>query len=344
MKKSRLLGAVCASVFTFSLVTSADAALFSRLDGLAYYDDQLDITWTRDAQINLGDSWVNQVAWEGSLTIGGVCGWRLPSMDVNGDRTIVDCSAVTQAACKDNESGHLFFYGEGTTLGSGITDASQGPFDNVSSSGYWTGTESATDPDNVVWKFTFASTPVTVRQFEIPKGQSGQAWAVHSGDVGAVPVAFIEMDINPNDKKLTKDTETGLLWLDLTETTDLSVNDIANGVGNTWYQDFRYATREVFEQLATNAFAQCGDPTDTVFDFMKMVGLTETTDNGSVKTWRSIGFTDPFAGDPSLAGRDQFRRRVSTFVPLSVTVTIDEDHHTATFDNRTDVIGHYLVK
>lgn len=51
-------------------------------DFQAYYDDQLDVTWTADANINGLDIWDNQVAWANSLNIDGVTGWRLPNMDV----------------------------------------------------------------------------------------------------------------------------------------------------------------------------------------------------------------------------------------------------------------------
>jgi len=40
--------------------------------------------------------------------------------------------------------------------------------------------------------------------------------------------------LNPGDSLLTRDTATGLDWLDLTATTNLSVNDILGGVSNDW--------------------------------------------------------------------------------------------------------------
>ena len=96
-------------VFTF-ITLPADAAFIGRLEtspggGVfrAYYDDQLDITWTADANINSFDTSSNQVAWAAGFTIDGIGGWRLPNMDINGDGTIVQCSSGTQAACKDNE-------------------------------------------------------------------------------------------------------------------------------------------------------------------------------------------------------------------------------------------------
>ena len=99
-------------------------------------------------------------------------------MDVNGDNVIVSCS-TDQAACKDNELGHLFNYGAGTVFGSGIASTSPGPFSNVQSNFYWSGTEFAANPSSSAWIF-------------FPGGQFESfdrlAWAVHSGNVSAVPI------------------------------------------------------------------------------------------------------------------------------------------------------------
>jgi hypothetical protein len=64
MKKSRLLGAVCACIFSLGLVTTANASLVSRLGGAAAYDDVQDITWVTDAALSGGiDTQGNQIAW-----------------------------------------------------------------------------------------------------------------------------------------------------------------------------------------------------------------------------------------------------------------------------------------
>ena len=128
MKHSIIHGALGALLSTF-ITASAHAALVGVLpatvggtDYQAYYDDQLDISWRADANINSNDTWDNQVAWAAGLNIDGVTGWRLPNMDVNGDGTVVICT-VDQAACMDNEYGHLFNYGAGSGFGGGITSS-----------------------------------------------------------------------------------------------------------------------------------------------------------------------------------------------------------------------------
>jgi hypothetical protein len=175
----KLLAFTCLTCLTLSI--GANAALTSVLGGQAYYDDQLDITWTANANINSGATWDNQVAWAAGLDIDGVTGWRLPSIDVNGDNVIVPCT-TDQTACKDNEYGHLFNYGAGTVFGSGITPSTPSPFSNVQSGLYWSSTES-TLPDTA-WGFFFNSG----FQFEGDKAIEVFAWAVHPGNVSEVPI------------------------------------------------------------------------------------------------------------------------------------------------------------
>jgi hypothetical protein len=177
------------AAMTLLFAGSASAALFGVLpatplgtDWLAFYDDQLDITWTADANINGSDTWGNQVSWAATLTVGGVGGWRLPNMDVDGDNNIVICSSGAQAACMDNEYGHLFYYGEGTTSGSGITNTTPGPFSNVGPFRYWSGTQSA-DEITEAWVHTFNFGG----SVENVKTNPDPAWAVHDGRA-VVPV------------------------------------------------------------------------------------------------------------------------------------------------------------
>ena len=182
MKKSRVLGAGCAVIF--SLITiSSHASLVSRLGGQAYYDDVLNITWMADANINGAEFWDTQTAWAAGLDINGITGWRLPSVDVNGDTTIIDCSTSTQAECMDNEYGHLFYYGSDIIKGNGNEvdpNNSTTPFSNVQSDWYWSSTLTGSFP----YFFDFTDGSFTIAS----KNTNIAAWAVYDGDVGAVPV------------------------------------------------------------------------------------------------------------------------------------------------------------
>ncbi len=151
-------------------------------DYQAWYDDELDITWAANANINGSAAWDDQVAWVTGLDIGGVTGWRLASMDVNGDGNILDCRTTTRLDCMDNEYGYLYYYGAGTVFGAGITSVNPGPFSNVQPGVYWSGTGLAGTP-SAAWVFVFSNGS----QGALAKKVGYSAWAVHAGNVGAVP-------------------------------------------------------------------------------------------------------------------------------------------------------------
>lgn len=182
--KSILLGAACASLI--AVVSQTAQAVTLPLEGRletapgsgvfqAYYDPNLDITWAADANINSFDTWDNQVAWTSGLTLGGVTGWRLPSADVNGDGTVINCSGGGVTGCADNEMGFLYWE-------EGVKWTTPAPFSNVQF-GYWSGTAFAPNPASA-WYLNFNGGGL----FEFSKSNNIFAWAVRSGDVSAVPV------------------------------------------------------------------------------------------------------------------------------------------------------------
>jgi hypothetical protein len=182
MKKSHLLGAVCAVLF--SLITvSANAALVSRLGGAAAYDTVLDITWTTNANIHGQATWDNQVAWAAGFSLGGFDDWRLASMDVNGDTAVVDCSGATELACRDDELGYMFYHNMGGSYGDDKTgdQTVDGVLLTDVQSGYWSGTESA--PHRAYLFFFYIGHVI-----DGGKSDNRPGWAVRAGDVGAVPV------------------------------------------------------------------------------------------------------------------------------------------------------------
>lgn len=178
------LGNTCAGLVLALASFSVSATLIGRLETTpgsgvyqAYYDTDQDITWTTDANINGIDGIANHQSWVASLNIGGVTGWRLPTMDINGDGFAVNCSAETQANCLDNELGYLAVYGSP----SGISPGAPGPFTNIATTGgYWSTSQSPTNSD--YWAYNFSSGSNIILLSEA----SGIAWAVHDGDVGAL--------------------------------------------------------------------------------------------------------------------------------------------------------------
>lgn len=144
-------------------------------DFQAFYSPVMDLTWTRDASISQsGRLWNNAKLWAESLDIGGVQGWRLPNMDINGNGDIVNCSIVDDAECEDNELGYLFHK-------LGVTSASPGVFTGIKSTGsYWSSTEVST---GVYARLNF----LTGDSNTAGGGAPSWTWAVYKGDV-ATPV------------------------------------------------------------------------------------------------------------------------------------------------------------
>ena len=174
---------------------SGHAALHDRGDGFIY-DDVLDITWTQNANINGLDTWANQTAWAAGYSQthsehGTISNWRLPSMDRNGDGTVVNCLQVPEAACRDNEYGYLYAQ-------YGITTASPGGFTNLTNWFYWSSTDKPSSSTlDLAWDFSFQNG----FQPGDSKALSFYAWAVRDGDIddsGGIPIPTpAGVDIEP---------------------------------------------------------------------------------------------------------------------------------------------------
>ena len=247
--KSRMLGAVSACVFTFTSITTAQAVPVSgqgtwetTLEGrletapgsgvfLAYYDTVLDITWLADANAGAGSevfddggdptdgrmTWDNARAWAADLTIGGVSGWRLPTVSpidgntfdtTHSNNATTDWGSAptttdgTDGGWRDagntpvSELGHMYYVTLGnlgictpddadpsscvTQPGSGPSNT--GPFSGVPGS-YWSGKEFNF---GLAWHFGF---PTGTQTVDGKNDDDDLAWAVRSGDVPAfVPV------------------------------------------------------------------------------------------------------------------------------------------------------------
>ncbi len=152
------------------------------------YDDELNITWLGDTNFGAGSAiddgfsptdgkmtWQNALNWAGSLTVGGFTDWRLPSADLNGDGTVVNCFGGGVAGCADNEMGFLYWE-------EGITSVAPGPFSNLQPTLYWSGT--VFSPNTIfAWAVGFSQgiqNPVFKDDIFIGRF----AWAVRDGDVG----------------------------------------------------------------------------------------------------------------------------------------------------------------
>mgnify|MGYP003573512419 CR=1 FL=1 len=202
-KKSGLLGAVCASVFSICAIPS-HAALVDNGGGLIY-DTVLDITWAQTGPDG-GLTWPDAKSYAAGLTLGGVSGWRLPYASVAAGPgglvpigTPVDCSTASEADCRDNEMGYMFYQNLGGTLGTSIDEPNGGndnrdlfpgllPNNVVS---FWNDQDIETN-GAATWVFDFANDGSNVAiagsNDSQLKSQSMGAWAVHDGNVSPVPV------------------------------------------------------------------------------------------------------------------------------------------------------------
>ncbi len=174
--------------FVSVLSTSVQSALLERLDGLAFYDDETNLTWMADANSAVDSAydtsypgtglldWYDADAWVRSININGIGNWRLPNIDANGDGVIVDCFGGGVIGCEDNEIGFLYWE-------EGIRDTAPNPFSNVQSGYYWSETEFTRDP-SIGWSFDFLFGVYGI----LDKDNDAHVWAVYDGDVSEVPI------------------------------------------------------------------------------------------------------------------------------------------------------------
>jgi hypothetical protein len=170
---------------------SAQAALQARdpngdtlVDG--WYDTVLDITWAANANgaagspqddgLNPNDgflTWAQATAWAAGLSVQGVGGWRLPTMDTACDG--FNCSAAA------GELGYHFYVNLGGTAGIGV--AGGGPFSNLVNGRYWS---SRDFPQDAGQAGTFDFSDGT-NNYDLKDEPFAAAWAVQNFDVLAVP-------------------------------------------------------------------------------------------------------------------------------------------------------------
>ena len=164
----------------------AQASLVDRGGGLIY-DQDLNITWLANANVNGLMTWNTAMTWAGNLAYGGYTDWRLPTT-LQPDATCGTQSGGDSYGynCTGSEMGHLFYTELGGVAGTSIAtthNANYNLFQNVQSSNYWSGTEFAPDT-GLAWYFRFRSGGQNAGN----KSNGYYAWAVRPGDVAAVPL------------------------------------------------------------------------------------------------------------------------------------------------------------
>jgi hypothetical protein len=170
---------------------NASATLISRGPDLVY-DDVLNITWTRNANLpgSSGLGWAGANAWAANLEFAGFDDWRLPTINLTTPTTTTtDCRLVSAADCatNGNELGYMFYQnlaglagntetGTQTAVGGELLTGIQ-PF-------YWSSTEFAPGIP-LAWVFDFGLGFSGLGSLD---SQFLAVWVVRSGDVtAAVP-------------------------------------------------------------------------------------------------------------------------------------------------------------
>ena len=193
---------------------AAQATLFDRGGGLLY-DDVLKVTWLQDANYAKTSgydadglmTWSEADAWAKSLSYGGNTGWRLAGnvpVDSGGWKYSLTYDGHSDygynIASPNSELGYMFYANLGLTayfapdgtfqpdfgvFGNGSTGGQSdvGLVKNLRSSIYWSGTEFAGNPLHFAWSFY----TVDGLQEIGAKVNLYSAWAVHDGDIAAVP-------------------------------------------------------------------------------------------------------------------------------------------------------------
>ncbi len=184
MKKRFILLVVMAMIF--GLAVSANATLTVIGTGTInggttpyqlIYDSGLNVTWLD--YTNPTNTWQNQVNWASSLNVDfngtNFTGWSLPST--------VDAAASGNypPAPSSSQMAYLYYTDLGNTT-AGFTNA--GPFKNLLTSWYWSGTEYSASPSDA-WDFNFTQGHQGLDAKNVWYYDHGLA--VRPGDAAAVP-------------------------------------------------------------------------------------------------------------------------------------------------------------
>lgn len=215
MTKLQTTTTFCIGLLALLSLSNVQGALISRLDGQAYYDTDLNITWLADANYAYtsgyidtidtthGDgrmNWQQAYDWASQLEFGGSTDWRLPqALPVNGVEYIRNLSfdgstdVGYNITSPNNELSYMFlanlqnssFYDtDGNIRNEGDYGLQNiGVFTNLYEYYYWTNN---TVPDLAYYSWGFSNIVGGQRMYYEPSEH--YAWAVMDGDIATVPV------------------------------------------------------------------------------------------------------------------------------------------------------------
>lgn len=208
MKKSPLLGALCAVLFTF-VTMPVNALLLGLLpatpggaDWQAAYDVDRNVTWVANANLaattNFGVSgingngtmiWNKANEWVGAMNTANYLGlnnWRLPTTLQPDITCALQSGGSFGTGCTGSEMGHLANI-EGVNSDGGTTAVVLGVFSNVQSIPYWSSSEFAPDPTDA-WTLSFNGGDQRIGG----KDSFNSVWALRNG--APEPITLLEVD------------------------------------------------------------------------------------------------------------------------------------------------------
>jgi len=160
---------VAVLVVGLGFTEASSASLFDRGGGMIYDNDQ-SLTWLQDANYTKTSmDWYQANNWSENLIFGTYSNWRLPTIDEF--RILYQVELGNKSYSETTNS---------TSPGWGLYN--KGPFTNLQGYAYWTGTNEIYP--TLAWAF-YSNNGY---QSYFTKDQSFGVWAVHPGDVAAVPV------------------------------------------------------------------------------------------------------------------------------------------------------------
>jgi len=206
-------------LFLSIVSVTAQATLYDRGEGLIY-DDVLNITWLQDANYantsnystaqgrdvtatNGKMTWNEAIEWSRQLNYKGYNDWHLPEVKpINGSNFQINVSFDGSSdfgeriTSTQSELSYMYFVNLNNTsahntlgdlIGCGPLDScliNTVPFDNLIAYNYWSDTQVESNP-NFAWSF---NSQHGIQTLFDGKGNYFHAWAVHSGDISAVPI------------------------------------------------------------------------------------------------------------------------------------------------------------
>ena len=172
--------AIVALLAGLGFTGASQASLIDRGNGLLY-DNVLNVTWLQDANYAKTSgygatglmSWDNATTWAANLNFDGLTGWRLPTRD--GYELYSIFNELLSGIPGARMTTHLF------------------PFINVQLGAYWYGNTFVSDVTDTqhyadVWYAYMFEGNGYLSESVMSKDNHLSAWAVHPGDVAAVPV------------------------------------------------------------------------------------------------------------------------------------------------------------